>query len=897
MLEQLFESTRREKPNLPVQSRYSKNLNPTYIDELSFKKKSSAILLYNRLRKSSSANEMLEMLRQKLDNMRKELHNMRSAWINSAQCEEGQTLLPKRSVSHMALFKILNFRVKSQDSISPVEVFKKYISWGLLEDKHWHMAIWYLLGTILKGRKDKTREASSELLGDRLGDRPGDRLKDQLGDQMYLLNDVLQLWKLFFETFGTSPDTSEATKTDLISIRPTESYPKSATAAITSSTLGASHPSMPTSWTGLLRPGESNLSRLELRPSFATRFLQCLPRRTESYNTPNLAAAAVATYICFGSANTGFVIPEPTMADARPFLQLIQQIALSSRAIDINFTSRFFKCLSRQDIVPPLAQQIYDEWRNLVQVEYADTGGPRVVPAKAAPVYKARSIDPAVQPDLNTENLKHKEKNLAVSMNLHKALYAPDAKAAQRLWTRQLQVISNGGNIDPSLYADFLRTFFGLGCADRATEVWNLMKYNGCEPTILHWSALLEGCGRLRDLSSLRSIWKRIRASNVQPDNHAWRAYIEALLLCRDVPTAMQALEEMGKDWDSSRMAPTTTSPQAISSFDVPSSIDHPNATRPSIIHINTAIRGLIANRRVDLGQEVLNWALQHAITPDTTTFNILLRPAVRLDQPQEVRRLLAEMKHYACEPDVVTFTILIDGMFRNPSSQFQSASPEDQEDLISRVFADMAENGINANTRTYSTILDGLLAPKYFNLPAARAVLARMARQGLSPSIHIYTILITHYFSLSPPDLQAIASIWQRISLNQLPVDHVFYDRMIEGYSRIGAIDKMLAFLRRMPAQAMKPGWRALLGVLKALVNAEEWDLIRDLVWDVGRENDGLLSAGSRGWKGKDEFWDFIGLLRAKGMDLPDLAEYEAGMAVDGESSRENEGEIVIDG
>ena len=92
----------------------------------------------------------------------------------------------------------------------------------------------------------------------------------------------------------------------------------------------------------------------------------------------------------------------------------------------------------------------------------------------------------------------------------------------------------------------------------------------------------------------------------------------------------------------------------------------------------------------------------------------------------------------------------------------------------------------------------------------------------------------------------------------------------MIEGYGRVGAIEKMLFFLKRMPAEGKSPGWLALLGTLKALVLVREWELVRDLVRDVADEKEGLFRVGSRGWRGKEEFWALVEDLKDSGVEIP---------------------------
>ncbi|MCJ1437496.1 RNA polymerase I enhancer binding protein [Xylographa pallens] len=460
-------------------------------------------------------------------------------------------------------------------------------------------------------------------------------------------------------------------------------------------------------------------------------------------------------------------------------------------------------------------------------------------------------------------------KSPSIRRLLQQATKESDAKLALKLWKRQVKQMSTDGKIDNWLFIDFLRTFFAVARPDCATEVWNTMCKHGYKPTAMHWVALLEGCRKTQDLGSLKSIWQRMAAAEMQNTNQAWTVYISGLLQCKDWRSALTAVANLGEAWKLSN-APTASESTEAGTTTKQQIVHEADQFAPSIVPINAAISGLLGNRKRDLAKQILTWAISENIKPDTTTFNILLRPAVRYNDTEGVQRILAEMKQHACDPDVVTFTILIDGIFRNPASAFQTQSPEAQQAVIVRVFKDMQDNHIKATAQTYTTILDGLLHPKYFNLPAARAVLARMTDHGIRLTPHIYTILVTHYFSLDPPDLHAIDSLWRRIELEKARIDHILYDRMIEGYGRVGVIDRMLAVLRRMPGEGKRPGWIALLGALRALALAEEWGLVADLVRDVANEKEGLLRFGSRGWRGKEEFWELVEVLRGRGVEMP---------------------------
>ncbi|KAK4693946.1 hypothetical protein P7C71_g3548, partial [Lecanoromycetidae sp. Uapishka_2] len=270
---------------------------------------------------------------------------------------------------------------------------------------------------------------------------------------------------------------------------------------------------------------------------------------------------------------------------------------------------------------------------------------------------------------------------------------------------------------------------------------------------------------------------------------------------------------------------------------------------------VHAVLSALILTQRSEHNPTVIAWAESQGLQLTTYTFNILLRPLVRSGNQEHIASHLAQMQSHDCPPDVITFTIILNGLVSNPTSTFHSLSPPEQEHTILAMLSEMESHSIPSNTRTYSTLLNGLVGktdPKKAaqtipNIPAARTILAHMAKRIIAPSPHIYTILITHYFSLTPPDLPAIDSLWASIrhggQLSNL--DPIFYDRLIEGYANIDEYEKALAFLRRMPEQGKTPGWFALSKLVQSLSRVGEWELCEQLVHDVEDVESGLFRHG----------------------------------------------------
>ena len=443
-----------------------------------------------------------------------------------------------------------------------------------------------------------------------------------------------------------------------------------------------------------------------------------------------------------------------------------------------------------------------------------------------------------------------------------------DAIAATKLWDETKHRITKHSPHDEQLrstiFARFLRLFFEVRQSATAIDVWNYMVLIGHEPGLRHWNAMLSGCSYIRDAVSLQSIWSNLHRAKIQPDNELWTTYIHGLIKANRPQQGLSLLEELGKQWKKPRIA---MKPDLGPVHGALSAFQELNWGRESIVGMHTTI---------------LQWARSQSLPLTVHTYNILLATVVRKSNTSEISGHLAAMAADNCAPDAYTYTIILQGLLATPESPFHRLTQADQIDYIQSVLGEMETKSIRPTPHTYSTIVFALLnnqqkaAP---NVAAAHVVLAHMDKTGVQPSQHIYTILITHYFSISPPDLLAVESLLTSIlrGVSSSPksatqrLNNYFWNRVIMGYANCDEWEKSLYYLRRLPGEARSPYWTGLQRLLQALGRAEEWDLCAQVVEGVERgetmkwaDSDIDNRRGSLGWEG---FNTEVEALRLRGL------------------------------
>ncbi|KAI4091231.1 MAG: hypothetical protein LQ344_004224 [Seirophora lacunosa] len=473
---------------------------------------------------------------------------------------------------------------------------------------------------------------------------------------------------------------------------------------------------------------------------------------------------------------------------------------------------------------------------------------------------------------------KHQVKHLGIDdkqvtkmvMSIERARQRYDVAEVRVLWQKYQQTLTQAKLNRQSqevIYTVFLTAYSALSRHDQAVEVWNHMVDASIMPNARHWNAMLKSCFKARDVTSLQEVWSNMITSGMKPDTVLWTTYIHGLIMCGKWQRGLQLLDQLGAKWTAARGRQSEPK-DTVTEYE---------PSKPSLAPVQAALSGLTAIGRPELCPPILDWAKSHSLPLTTEIFNILLRPAVRSRDPQKVARIFSLMEANQCAADEATDQILLSDHMSNTESRFADLSPHEQQDSIFRILDDMTAKGTTIDRRIYSTILQGLLrSPAQKNTKndqtsrnkddssndnAAQAVLQYMDRNNVTPDSYMYHILVTHYFSLTPPDLAAVERVWARVQAERPGLQSIFYEKMVEGYAKVGAWEKMLFFLRKFPAEGKSPRWRCLVGVLDTLIAAEEWGLARELVEDVrrGKKAGGLMRYAAEAVPGeaKQEFWD----------------------------------------
>ncbi|KAK3401077.1 hypothetical protein B0T20DRAFT_405957 [Sordaria brevicollis] len=315
---------------------------------------------------------------------------------------------------------------------------------------------------------------------------------------------------------------------------------------------------------------------------------------------------------------------------------------------------------------------------------------------------------------------------------------------------------------NPQVFGRFIYGFTALRRPQKAVDVWNKMESIGIKPTINTWTEMIQGATHGKNVSVLNTVWSRMLASGIQLDLYVWTARISGLINLGAVAEGLEALDEMAEKWKKQKGTL--------------------QAVKPTIEPVNAACAALIRLDRDDLAADVLRWAAKQGIRPDIYTFNTLLQRHVRMGRTDQTLALLESMKEANIEPDAATFTILLEKAMKNLNQQ----TPQEISQQVTDVIKMMEQSGVMKNMMIYAKAIYLLLEEGERTAHAVNALLAHIWDNDMELSCHIYTMLVEYYFSLTPPNTKAVTALINNrgLHLNE-NIDHIFWERVIKGYSQ----------------------------------------------------------------------------------------------------------------
>lgn len=406
----------------------------------------------------------------------------------------------------------------------------------------------------------------------------------------------------------------------------------------------------------------------------------------------------------------------------------------------------------------------------------------------------------------NTHNEDHDNNNEEPSHNVKPKPKPKKARAMARLinskpWSNDLQT-----SLSPLLSKTILlQTLRLITTPTKAFQFFNWVQEMGFSHTAQSYFMMLEIMGRHRNLNAARnflfSIEKRSDGAVKLEDrffNSLIRSYGQAGLF-----------------------------QESIKLFSMMKSL----GVSPSVVSFNSLLSVLLKRGRTNMAKSVYDEMLiTYGVTPDTFTFNILIRGFCMNSMVDEGFRFFKEMSRFKCEPDVVTYNTLVDGLCK-------AGKVSIAHNLVKGMRKRSMD--LNPNVVTYTTLIRGYCMKQ--EIDEALVVLEEMDSQGLKPNIVTYNILIKGLCEAGK--LDKIKEILEgMMGAGGFTPDTSTFNTLIHAHCSAGNLDEALKVFAKMFELHVQPDSATYSVLIRSLCQIGDYGRAEELYDDLS-EKDILLS------------------------------------------------------
>ncbi|KAK3432757.1 hypothetical protein EUGRSUZ_D00277 [Eucalyptus grandis] len=237
----------------------------------------------------------------------------------------------------------------------------------------------------------------------------------------------------------------------------------------------------------------------------------------------------------------------------------------------------------------------------------------------------------------------------------------------------------------------------------------------------------------------------------------------------------------------------------------------------PSVITFNNLFSLLLKRGRTNMVKHVYDEMLNtYGVTPDTYTYNILIRGFCMNSMVDEGFHFFKEMSQFNCEPDVITYNTLVDGLCRagkvnianNVVKGMRTKSADLKPNVITyttlirgycmkgeiddalAIIEEMVNGGLKPNKITYNTLIKGLCEAR--KLDKIKEILEGTVGKGdrvfIPDSCTLNTLMHSHCNS---GNLDEALNVFEKMSELQVSPDSASYSVLIRSLCQKGEFER----------------------------------------------------------------------------------------------------------
>ncbi|CAM9017841.1 unnamed protein product [Wickerhamomyces anomalus] len=291
------------------------------------------------------------------------------------------------------------------------------------------------------------------------------------------------------------------------------------------------------------------------------------------------------------------------------------------------------------------------------------------------------------------ENVQKNDPRYKVLMGCLERLYLKDKNPNSLAFLTKASAAANTGNsmrldesyaniekvskftgikINEETLTHFMGFYNKIGRHSTAMGFWNEIVKAGIIPSTAAWNHLLDTARNLgpkeKRLSNVEGIFEQIPAKNDD-------TYVRMILIYSN----FKAYDKLEALMDETKLA------------------------SPAIAQVYA--QSLISRGETEKAQKIFEGLKSKNMALNLGSYNTLLKTHIRHKDIKAAKKVLKEMKASGVNPDVATYSMIIDLTFKESRLRGDLIN----DDVISKILEDMRLNGIEPNTYTLTSVIDGL--------------------------------------------------------------------------------------------------------------------------------------------------------------------------------------------
>lgn len=254
----------------------------------------------------------------------------------------------------------------------------------------------------------------------------------------------------------------------------------------------------------------------------------------------------------------------------------------------------------------------------------------------------------------------------------------------------------------------------------------------------------------------------------------------------------------------------------------------------PSVVTFNSLFSILLKRSRTSMAKNLYDEMLSmYGVTPDTHTFNILIRGFCMTSMVDEGFHYFKEMSRFKCDPDVITYNTLVDGLCR-----------AGKVEIARNVVKGMKKRSVdlNPNVVTYTTLIRGYCMKK--EVDEALCVLEEMTSQGLKPNEITYNTLLKGLCEAQK--LDKIKEILEGTMRGEgFTPDTCTFNTLMHSHCNAGNLDEALKIFTKMSELQVSPDSATYSVLIRSLCQRRNYSKAEELFDELSKKEILLSNRG----------------------------------------------------